>query len=636
MSFLNNAKIGTKVVSLLMVMGLLAGGIAVYASLRLKALDNTYSELITNESGAALDMAMLNRDVTEMGYGTYITVAQPGTSPQAKVGATMQREGKKKSAEHLADAAKLAPENAAQIESLRAKLETINKLSEISLEHGLKDEDALATSSEVATDEAIADFIVEGKALRDILIKGVRKRSDEITAQNNQSMMLMIGGALLSTILMIAAGLMVSMKGITGPLNRLGAGMGKLAAGDLSVEVDGQDRRDEVGTMAKALQVFKDNALAAKAVEAEAERLRGEADADRACADAERRKTEADQAMIVSTLAASLGKLANGDLTARIDAQFDGQYAQIKTDFNAALESMSEAMNAIVGATGAIRGGSDEIASASDDLSRRTEQQAASLEETAAALDEITATVRRSADGARQASEAATSAKSDAERSGAVVAEAVTAMGQIEESSAKITQIIGVIDEIAFQTNLLALNAGVEAARAGDAGRGFAVVASEVRALAQRSADAAKEIKALISSSAAQVERGVRLVGDTGEVLGAIASKVTEIDALVASIAMSAQEQATGLNQVNTAVNQMDQVTQQNAAMVEEATAAASSLKNETVGLSSLIGRFHLDRTGAAAPARASQPRHPVHAAQQRAAQLITTDQAASNSWKEF
>jgi methyl-accepting chemotaxis protein len=636
MSFLNNAKIGTKVVSLLMGMGLLAAGIAVYGSLRLKALDDTYSELITNQTGAALDIAMLNRDITNMGYGAYMAVAQDGASEQAKLGEALQHEGKAKAVEHLADAKKLLPERATEVAALETKLTDIVKLSDIALDHGVKDEDALAKTTEVTADQAVAAFIVVSKELRDELIKGVKVRSDEITAQNNQSMMLMIGGALLSTILMIAAGLMVSIKGITGPLNRLGVGMGQLAAGDLSVDVDGQDRRDEVGVMAKALQVFKDNALTAKAVEAEAERLRVEADAERGRVDAERRKTAADQAMIVSTLAASLGKLANGDLTARIDAQFDGQYAQIKTDFNAALESMSEAMNAIVSATGAIRGGSDEIASASDDLSRRTEQQAASLEETAAALDEITATVRRSADGAKQASEAATSAKSDAERSGSVVAEAVTAMGQIEESSAKITQIIGVIDEIAFQTNLLALNAGVEAARAGDAGRGFAVVASEVRALAQRSADAAKEIKALISSSAAQVERGVRLVGDTGEVLGAIASKVTEIDVLVASIAMSAQEQATGLNQVNTAVNQMDQVTQQNAAMVEEATAAATSLKNETVGLSSLIGRFHLDRTGAAAPGRAAQPRHPVHAAQQRAAQMISTDQAASDSWKEF
>ena len=251
-------------------------------------------------------------------------------------------------------------------------------------------------------------------------------------------------------------------------------------------------------------------------------------------------------------------------------------------------------MNAIARATDNVQAGSSEIASASDDLSRRTEQQAASLEETAAALDEITATVRRSADGAKQAAAAATGARLDATQSGEVMRDAIVAMGEIEASATQVAQIIGVIDEIAFQTNLLALNAGVEAARAGDAGRGFAVVAQEVRSLAQRSAEAAKEIKVLIATSGQQVARGVRLVTETGQTLSGIVDKVASIDALIGEIAKSSQEQAIGLNQVNTAVNQMDQVTQQNAAMVEEATAAASNLKSEARGLAALVGRFEI------------------------------------------
>jgi methyl-accepting chemotaxis protein len=312
---------------------------------------------------------------------------------------------------------------------------------------------------------------------------------------------------------------------------------------------------------------------------------------------AERERLDAEQNAVVATLAESLTKLARRDLTARIDAQFEGRYREIKTDFNAAIDSLRDTMSGIATAAEGLQSGSNEIASASNDLSRRTEQQAASLEETAAALDEITATVRRSAEGAKQASAAATGARVDATRSGDVMRDAVSAMGEIEQSSSQITPMIWVIDEIAFQTNLLALNAGVEAARAGDAGRGFAVVAQEVRALAQRSADAAKEIKTLIASSTAQVERGVRLVGETGQALTGIVAKVAEMDTLISEIAQSSQEQATGLNQVNAAVNQMDQVTQQNAAMVEEATAAASNLKSEARELAKLVSSFE---TGAA------------------------------------
>jgi methyl-accepting chemotaxis protein len=242
----------------------------------------------------------------------------------------------------------------------------------------------------------------------------------------------------------------------------------------------------------------------------------------------------------------------------------------------------------------AIRAGAGEISTAADDLSRRTEQQASSLEETAAALEEITVTVKKTAEGARHARDIVSTAKVDADKSGEVVREAMAAMTGIDKSSKQISDIIGVIDEIAFQTNLLALNAGVEAARAGDAGRGFAVVASEVRALAQRSAQAAKEIKGLISASTAQVDQGVRLVGRTGEALGRIVAQVVEINTVIADIAASAQEQSTGLEQVNTAVNEMDQVTQKNAAMVEEMTAAAHGLAGETEELGQLIARYQI------------------------------------------
>jgi methyl-accepting chemotaxis protein len=281
-------------------------------------------------------------------------------------------------------------------------------------------------------------------------------------------------------------------------------------------------------------------------------------------------------------------------------------------DFNKAHKNLSSALGRVNVSTDAITAGSGEISQAAEDLSKRTEQQAASLEETAAALDEITATVKKTAEGARHARDVVTRATEDAQSSGKVVQDAVGAMAAIEKSAKEIKQIISVIDEIAFQTNLLALNAGVEAARAGDAGKGFAVVASEVRALAQRSAEAAKEIQTLISSSSDQVESGVKLVAGAGQALQRISAQVSEINGIVGGIAASAAEQATALGEVNTAVNQMDQVTQQNAAMVEETAAASANLANEAATLAALVGQFDLgtERTESRQPAprRSPQP----------------------------
>jgi methyl-accepting chemotaxis protein len=328
-----------------------------------------------------------------------------------------------------------------------------------------------------------------------------------------------------------------------------------------------------------------------------------------AAADAARREAETlvlaqERAAIVRTIGAGMNALAGGDLAYRIETDLAAEYAQMRGDFNAAMARLEDDIASIAGNAAGVEAGADELTQASDDLSSRTERQAASLEETAAALDQITVTVRATADGARQAGQVVTDAKALADHSTTVVERAVGAMGQIEESSGQIGRIIGVIDEIAFQTNLLALNAGVEAARAGEAGRGFAVVASEVRALAQRSADAAREIKGLISASAGHVDEGVGLVRETGAALQAIAAKVGEIDEVVARITASTQEQASGLAQINTAVNQMDQGLQQNAAMVEQSAAATRSLRGEAAELAALVARFQLSRRSAgAAPA---------------------------------
>jgi len=330
---------------------------------------------------------------------------------------------------------------------------------------------------------------------------------------------------------------------------------------------------------------------------------------------AERQTWDLEQQRVVREVGAALAALSKGDLTVQIGARFEGVYAQIKDDFNSAVRSLKDTLGAIADSVSGLLGGSDEILVAVGEMARRTERQAATLEETAAALDEVTATVRSSASGAQEASRVAAGAKTEAERSGGVVREAVQAMQGIEEGSRKVSDILAVIDEIAFQTNLLALNAGVEAARAGDAGKGFAVVASEVRALAQRSADAAREIKGLIASSREQVDQGVQSVGATGAALEQLVGLAVQIDEAISQVAQSAGEQSSGLGQVNAAVNDMDKVTQQNAAMVEQTNAAAAQLRSRAVELSEAVRRFDLGR----APA-AQVTQNPVHQAQRRVA----------------
>ena len=357
-------------------------------------------------------------------------------------------------------------------------------------------------------------------------------------------------------------------------------------------------------------------------------------------------KLEAEKQInvVVESLGAALSELAEGDLETGLYIDVAPEFAKLKADFNSAASTLKSTISLVKKGAGSIKLGTEEISQASDDLSRRTENQAASLEETAAAVKEITDTVNKTARGATHARETVSVAKSDAEKSGEVVRRAIEAMNGIESSSKQISQIIGVIDEIAFQTNLLALNAGVEAARAGDAGRGFAVVASEVRALAQRSAEAAKEIKGLISASTGQVAQGVQLVGETGLALTRIVTQVAEINTIVTEIAASANEQAHGLEQVNTAVNEMDQVTQQNAAMVEEATAATQTLAQQTEELASLVSRFKTGdetvveissrRESAKPVARAARSAGKLRVANGSARQQSAA--AADAGWEEF
>ena len=412
-------------------------------------------------------------------------------------------------------------------------------------------------------------------------------------------------GAGANTWILIAVGLAATLcfaigwtfiRLISRPITAMTRAMTVLANGDNTVIVPAVGQTDEIGQMAEAVEAFRLVAIDKLRLDDNAEAARRAAESERAARELDKAREARQDHFAIEALGQGLERLADGDLLQIIDTPFAAKTERLRNDFNASVAKLKVTMLSVVASADAIQTGTQEISAASDDLSHRTEQQAASLEETAAALDEITATVKKSAEGATHARRVVASADQDAKRSAVVVRQAVEAMDAISKSSGQIGRIIGVIDEIAFQTNLLALNAGVEAARAGDAGRGFAVVASEVRALAQRSADAAKEIKVLISTSTTQVDHGVELVAETGKSLERIMAQVTEINDVVSGIAVGAKEQATALEEVNSAINQMDLVTQQNAAMVEQSTAASRSLSQETAQLSGLIGQFQVGR----------------------------------------
>lgn len=415
---------------------------------------------------------------------------------------------------------------------------------------------------------------------------------DDLNAMFWREATLYVGICLISALVVLSVATAV-VRSVSGPIGKLKTSMSSIADGNAEAEVPFVERRNEIGAMAKTLLVLRNSVNERSQLQLrEAEQQKAIENTRRESEDVLRSASER-QAQAMDSLGQAMENLARGDLTVQV-GQVGAEYDKLRADFNSAVGVLRDVIATISRSSDVVNASASDISEATGNLSRRTEQQAAALEETAAALDEITATVRTASERANEARQMVTETKQSAGRSGDIVRSAVEAMNRIEESSRKIGQIIVVIDEIAFQTNLLALNAGVEAARAGEAGRGFAVVAQEVRELAQRSANAAKEIKTLINSSAEQVSGGVTLVRSTGEALEEIVSLVNRVDGHVNSIATAAREQATGLQEINTSVNHMDQMTQQNAAMVEETTAASETLAEESRKLHSLLARFQL------------------------------------------
>ena len=457
--------------------------------------------------------------------------------------------------------------------------------------------DGKNAEAQAISDQKIAPTSAAAAASVDALLKYIETRINDTvassaTTKDNMTLLMMIMSAF--SIMFALAGMWYVIFGVANPIGKLADAMRRLADGDLKSQIPFAGRQDELGNMAAAVEVFRHAGVENQRLEAEAAETRRQQ--EEATESGSRRAAEEAHKLrfATQTLGEGLQRLAAGDLSVTISQPFAQEYDSLRIDFNSSIQQLGQTIRQISDIVQAMDNGTREIADGTNDLSRRTEQQAASLEETAAALDQITSNVGNAAKRTDEARTVAQSANENASVSASVVTNAENAMRRIEDSSQQISNIIGVIDEIAFQTNLLALNAGVEAARAGEAGKGFAVVAQEVRELAQRSANAAKEIKGLIHNSSQEVDSGVKLVRDTGVALKAIGEQVAQINLLMGEIATSSREQSTGLSEVNSAMNEMDQTTQQNAAMVEQSTAAASNLAQEAERLRDLVNHFKL------------------------------------------
>jgi len=583
-------KIPTKILGLVAIIAAVGMGVALFGSNALLRIDRSYSEMIENQMPVATELARANRRASDIAYAGYRALSYDGASKMAQE-AGKAEQGNFETANKLLDnAEQLQPSLKPQLDRFRSQIAKIHELAAQAVVLGQRNENDGAKALLAKVDPLIIDLSAQMVKFNDNVVANGKARSNELTENSYSTIYTMLVVSLVSILTAMGFSYFVSRSGITLPLARLQEAMLALAGGNNRVEVPGTDRGDELGAMAKTVLVFRDTAQAQEA-----------AAAAKAIADAE-------QKMVVDTLGENLGEVARGDLTAEIAREFPADYATLKTNFNAALTSLRTLIGSVMESTSTIHTGSSEIAQASEDLARRTEANAASLEETSAAVTQMDERLKTMAASAGRTVARADGAISTVSGGRAIADEAVQAMTRVSDSAKGIDSVIEGLDKIAFQTRVLAMNAAVEAGRAGEAGRGFAVVADLVSALAMRAEEEAGRARDQLTATQTDIVAAVAMVEKVDGALADISSDVGEVHTLLAEMATDNAAQSTAITQISTAIGSMDQATQQNAAMVEETSAAARNLNTEVSTLSEQAGRFTVGNAAAVRPAMRPAP----------------------------